>query len=392
MARWWRCAPLGTLYCRVNPDDVPDIIKKTIKNGDVIERLLYEMPGSIEGAAGQRIAAEKEIPFYHHQDPLVLGMNERINPTNIEDYIREGGYVGLTRALFEMNSEEIIDEVLRAGLRGRGGGGFSTGQKWKFCHDEESDTRYIICNADEGDPGAFMDRSLLEGNPHAVLEGMAISARAIGSSLGYIYIRAVYPLAIERLRIAIGQMREWGLLGDNILGSDFSFDITIKEGAGAFVCGEETALISSIEGNRGMPRSRPPFPAVKGLYGKPTNINNVETLGTIAHIITGGAEAYAARGTEKSKGTKIFSLVGQVNNTGLVEVPMGMTLRELIYEVGGGVKGGRALKAVQSGGPSGGCIPAHMMHLPIDYESLAQAGAIMGLGWPCRYGRDHLHG
>jgi NADH-quinone oxidoreductase subunit F len=372
--------PPGTLYCRVSPDDVPDIVNKTVESGDVIERLLYEMPGSIEGVAGQRIAAEKEIPFYRHQNPLVLGMNERINPTNIEDYIREGGYVGLTKVLFEMNPEQIIDEVLRSGLRGRGGGGFSTGQKWKFCHAEESDTRYIICNADEGDPGAFMDRSLLEGNPHAVLEGMAIGARAIGSSQGYIYIRAEYPLAIERLRIAIGQMREWGLLGDNILGSDFSFDIIIKEGAGAFVCGEETALIASIEGHRGMPMTRPPFPAVKGLYGKPTNINNVETWGSIAHIITGGAEMYAARGTEKSKGTKIFSLVGQVNNTGLVEVPMGMTLRELIYEVGGGIKGGRALKAVQSGGPSGGCIPAHMMHLPIDYESLAQAGAIMGSG------------
>ncbi len=372
--------PPGTLYCRVSPEDVSDIVEKTVECGDVIDKLLYEMPGAVEGAAGQRISAEKEIPFYHHQEPLVLGMNERIDPTNIEDYIREGGYAGLAIALFDMSPDQITEEVHRSGLRGRGGGGFSTGQKWKFCRAENSDTKYFICNADEGDPGAFMDRSLLEGNPHAVLEGMAIGARAIGSSLGYIYIRAEYPLAIERLRIAIGQMCECGLLGDNILGSDFSFDIVIKEGAGAFVCGEETALIASIEGHRGMPMARPPFPAVKGLFGKPTNINNVETLGSIPHIITAGADTYAARGTEKSKGTKIFSLVGQVNNTGLVEVPMGMPLRELIYEVGGGVKGGRTLKAVQSGGPSGGCIPAGMMHLPIDYESLAQAGAIMGSG------------
>ena len=372
--------PLGTLYCRVGPDDIPDIVGKTVENGEVIDRLLYEMPGGAADTAGRRISAEREIPFYLHQESVVLGMNSRINPAKIEDYIREGGYAGLARALFDMSPDQIIDEVLRSGLRGRGGGGFPTGQKWKFCRAEDSDVKYIICNADEGDPGAFMDRSLLEGNPNAVLEGMAIAARAIGSSQGYIYIRAEYPLAIERLRIAIDQMRRSGLLGENILGSDFSFDIVIKEGAGAFVCGEETALIASIEGRRGMPMSRPPFPAVKGLFGKPTNINNVETLGNVPHIITGGAETYASRGTEQSKGTKIFSLVGQVNNTGLIEVPMGMPLRDLVYEVGGGVQGGRALKAVQSGGPSGGCIPAHLMHLPIDYESLAQAGSIMGSG------------
>jgi NADH-quinone oxidoreductase subunit F len=372
--------PLGTLYSRVDPDDVPDIVEKSVARGEVIDRLLYEMPGGVAETAGRRISAEAEIPFYEHQERLVLGMNDRIDPTKIEDYIREGGYAGLAKALFEMTPDEIIDEAQRAGLRGRGGGGFPTGQKWKFCRAAEADKKYVICNADEGDPGAFMDRSLLEGNPHAVLEGMAIGARAIGAAQGYIYIRAEYPLAIERLRIAIEQMRERGLLGENILGSDFSFDIIIKEGAGAFVCGEETALIASIEGRRGMPMSRPPFPAVKGLYGKPTNINNVETWANVPHIVTGGAEAYAARGTETSKGTKILSLVGQVNNTGLVEVPMGMTLRQLVYEVGGGIKGGRALKAVQSGGPSGGCIPAHMMHLPIDYESLAQAGSIMGSG------------
>jgi NADH-quinone oxidoreductase subunit F len=372
--------PSKTLYCRVSPDDVPDIVEKTVARDEVIERLIYEMPGSLAKTAGPRISAEESIPFYQHQNRIVLGMNERIDPSKIEDYIREGGYAGLAKALFDMSPDQIIDEVLRAGLRGRGGGGFPTGQKWKFCRAAEGDIKYVICNADEGDPGAFMDRSLLEGNPHAVLEGMAIGARAIGSSRGYIYIRAEYPLAIERLRIAIDQMRAWGLLGENILGSDFSFDIVIKEGAGAFVCGEETALIASIEGRRGMPTARPPFPAVKGLFGKPTNINNVETWGNVPHIITGGAEAYAARGNERSKGTKIFSLVGQVNNTGLVEVPMGMTLRQLVYEIGGGVKDGRALKAVQSGGPSGGCIPAHMMHLPIDYDSLTEAGSIMGSG------------
>jgi NADH-quinone oxidoreductase subunit F len=372
--------PPGTLYCRVTAADIPDIVGKTVARGKVIERLLYEMPGVVPGMPGRRFSAEEAIPFYQHQMRLVLGMNDRIDPTRIEDYIREGGYAGLAKALFDMSPERIIDEVQRSGLRGRGGGGFPTGQKWKFCRDAKGDVKYVICNADEGDPGAFMDRSLLEGNPHSVLEGMAIGALAIGSSHGYIYIRAEYPLAIERLRIAIDQMRERGLLGENILGSGFSFDIIIKEGAGAFVCGEETALIASIEGRRGMPTARPPFPAVKGLFGKPTNINNVETWGNVAHIVTDGADAYAARGTERSKGTKIFSLVGKVNNTGLVEVPMGMPLRQLVYEIGGGVKDGRALKAVQSGGPSGGCIPANMMHLPIDYESLAQAGSIMGSG------------
>ncbi|UCH73319.1 MAG: FAD-dependent oxidoreductase [Rhodospirillales bacterium] len=372
--------PLGTLYCRVGPDDVAGIVEKTIARGEVIDRLLYEMPSALPGAAGQRIPGEEAIPFYQHQMRVVLGMNDRINPTKIDDYIREGGYAGLARALFELTPDQIIDEVQRSGLRGRGGGGFPTGQKWRFCRDADGDVKYVICNADEGDPGAFMDRSLLEGNPHAVLEGMAIGARAIGASKGYIYIRAEYPLAIERLRIAIGQMREMGLLGENILGSDFAFDIVIKEGAGAFVCGEETALIASIEGSRGMPVTRPPFPAVKGLFGKPTNINNVETWGNVPPIINDGGDRYAERGNESSKGTKIFSLVGQVNNTGLVEVPMGMTLRQLVYEIGGGIKGGRTLKAVQSGGPSGGCIPAHMMHLPIDYDSLTEAGSIMGSG------------
>jgi NADH-quinone oxidoreductase subunit F len=372
--------PHGTLYCRVERDDIPEIVHRTVAGGEVVERLTYQMPPAAGQKAGRRIADEEAIPFYQHQMRLVLGMNDRIDPTRIEDYIREGGYAGLASALFDMSPDRIIDEVDRAGLRGRGGGGFPTGRKWKLARAAEGEMKYVICNADEGDPGAFMDRSILEGNPHSVLEGMAVGARAIGAAQGYIYIRAEYPLAIERLRIAIDQMRAWGLLGEEILGSDFSFDIIIKEGAGAFVCGEETALIASIEGRRGMPTARPPFPAVRGLFGKPTNIGNVETWANVPHILTGGADAYAARGTEGSKGTKIFSLVGQVNNTGLVEVPMGMSLRELVYEVGGGIRGGRQLKAVQSGGPSGGCIPAHMMHLTIDYESLAEAGSIMGSG------------
>jgi NADH-quinone oxidoreductase subunit F len=372
--------PPGTLYCRVSPDDIPEIVNKTVVKGEVIERLLYEMPAGVGKKKGQRISAEADIPFYQHQMRIVLGMNDRINPSKVEDYILEGGYAGLAKALIDMTPEGVIEEVLNAGLLGRGGGGFPTGLKWKFCRAADGDTKYVICNADEGDPGAFMDRSILEGNPHSVLEGMAIGARAIGASHGYVYIRAEYPLAIERLRIAIDQMRGLGLLGENILGSDFSFDVIIKEGAGAFVCGEETALIASIEGRRGMPMARPPFPATKGLFGKPTNINNVETWANVPHIITDGADVYAARGTESSKGTKIFSLVGQVNNTGLVEVPMGMPLSQLIYEIGGGVKGGRALKAVQSGGPSGGCIPANLMHLPIDFKSLAEAGSIMGSG------------
>ncbi len=282
--------PEGTLYCKVKPEDIPDIVGKTIAHGELLDRLVYELPGTIPGLPGRRFSVEKTIPFYEHQMRLVLGMNDHIDPTKIEDYIREGGYAGFARALFDMTPDRIIDEVEASGLRGRGGGGFPTGRKWRFCRAAEGDEKYVICNADEGDPGAFMDRSLLEGNPHAVLEGMAIGAAAIGASHGYIYIRAEYPLAIERLRIAIGQARERGLLGDRILGSDFSFDILIKEGAGAFVCGEETALIASIEGRRGMPAARPPFPATKGLFGKPTNINNVETWGNVSRIVTEGGE------------------------------------------------------------------------------------------------------
>jgi NADH-quinone oxidoreductase subunit F len=371
--------PSEVLYCEVGAADVPAIVDRTVLGGEAIEELLYEVPGAA-GQPGRRVARSDEIPFYRHQERVVLGLNDRIDPTRLGDYIREDGYAAFARALFEMQPDQVVDEVIRSGLRGRGGGGFPTGRKWKLCREAAGDQKYVICNADEGDPGAFMDRSLLEGNPHAVLEGLCIGGYAIGAGEGYVYCRAEYPLAVERLRLGIEQLREAGLLGDDILGSGFSFDIQIKEGAGAFVCGEETALIASIEGQRGMPRPRPPYPAERGLYGRPTNINNVETWGAVPLIVRRGADWFASLGTEKSKGTKIFSLVGKVNNTGLVEVPMGMELRELVYGIGGGVKDGKTLKAVQTGGPSGGCIPAELMDLPIDYESLAEAGSIMGSG------------
>jgi (2Fe-2S) ferredoxin len=383
----------GTLYCRVSPDDIPDIVEKTIARGEVIDRLLYEMPSVVADTAGRRISAEEAIPFYQHQVRTVLGMNDRIDPSKIEDYIREGGYTGLSKALFEMSPDQIIDEVQRAGLRGRGGGGFPTGQKWKFCRNADGDTKYVICNADEGDPGAFMDRSLLEGNPHSVLEGMVIGARAIGASQGYIYIRAEYPLAIERLRIAIDQMREWGLLGGNILGSDFSFDIVIKEGAGAFVCGEETALIASIEGRRGMPMARPPFPADKGLFGKPTNINNVETWGNVPHIITGGAEAYARdtrNRTEQGDQDRLARRADQQHGPrrgadGDVTAPARLRGRWR----------GQGWSRTQSGAvgrPLGRLHPC-ADDAPADRLRVAPASRIdHGLGWPCRHGRDHLHG
>ncbi|MFO7895068.1 MAG: NADH-ubiquinone oxidoreductase-F iron-sulfur binding region domain-containing protein [Longimicrobiales bacterium] len=372
--------PRDILYCGVTAEDVPAIVDGTFGRGEVVERLLYEMPGAAPGQPGTRVTEAEQIPFYKHQQRVVLGLNDRIDPTRLDHYIREDGYAALARALFELRPDEVVEEITRSGLRGRGGGGFPTGRKWELCRAAPGDEKYVICNADEGDPGAFMDRSLLEGNPHAVLEGMSIGAYAIGARQGYVYCRAEYPLAIERLRIGIEQMREVGLLGDDVLGSGFSFDIQIKEGAGAFVCGEETALIASIEGERGMPRPRPPYPATHGLFGKPTNINNVESWGTVPLIVQRGADWFTSLGTEESKGTKIFSLVGKVNNTGLVEVPMGMELRELVYGIGGGVKDGKALKAVQTGGPSGGCIPVRLMDLPIDYESLAEAGSIMGSG------------
>ena len=319
------------------------------------------------------------LPVLKSQVRIALRNCGNIDPENIYHYVASGGYEGLRKAL-KIERQEVIDEVKRSGLRGRGGAGFPTGVKWQFCHDSPGTTKYIVCNADEGDPGAFMDRALLEGDPHAVLEGMLIGAYALGASEGYIYIRAEYPLAIQRLKVALKQMEECGLLGDNIMDSAFSFHIKIKEGAGAFVCGEETALMASIEGNRGMPRPRPPFPAQAGLWGKPTNINNVETWSNVSAILRRGADWYAGYGTEKSRGTKTFSLVGKVMRPGLIEVPMGITLREIIYEIGGGIPEGKAFRAVQTGGPSGGCLPASLLDSPVDYESLAEAGSIIGSG------------
>ena len=320
-----------------------------------------------------------DLPVLKPQVRIALRNCGNIDPADINQYIASGGYDGLAEAL-RMKQQQVIDEIKKSGLRGRGGAGFSTGLKWQFCHDAPGTRKYIICNADEGDPGAFMDRAVLEGDPHAVLEGMLIGAYAIGASEGYIYIRAEYPLAIQRLKVALEQMEKCGLLGDNIMGSGFNFHIKIKEGAGAFVCGEETAMMASIEGNRGMPRSRPPFPANSGLWGKPTNINNVETWANASAIMQKGADWYAGYGTEKSRGTKTFSLVGKVNQAGLIEVPMGISLREIIYGIGDGIQGGKEYKAVQTGGPSGGCLPASFLDSPVDYESLAAAGSIVGSG------------
>ena len=320
-----------------------------------------------------------ELPMLKPQIRIALRNCGHIDPENISHYIANGGYGGLVKAL-NMSPEEVIKEIKKSGLRGRGGAGFPTGLKWEFCRKSPGTVKYVICNADEGDPGAFMDRSLLEGDPHAVLEGLLIGAYAIGATEGYIYIRAEYPLAIERLKVALNQMADYGFVGDNILGSDFSFHITIKQGAGAFVCGEETALMASIEGKRGMPRPRPPFPAQAGLWGKPTNINNVETWGNVSAILQRGGEWFASYGSERSKGTKTFALAGKINRTGLIEVPMGISLRQIIYEIGGGIPDGKDFKAVQTGGPSGGALPANLLDLPVDYESLTQAGSIMGSG------------
>ena len=363
--------PEGTFYCQVKAEDVEEIVESHLFKGRIVERLLYHEPLTHES-----IPNYSEINFYKKQHRLVLENCGAINPEQIEEYIAVGGY----EALATMSPEDVIEEIKKSGLRGRGGGGFPTGMKWQFAKASVSDKKYVICNADEGDPGAFMDRSVLEGDPHKILEGMAVCGYAIGADEGYIYVRAEYPLAIKRLRIAIEQAEAMGLLGENIFGSGFSFKLHIKEGAGAFVCGEETALMASIEGKRGMPRPRPPFPAVAGLWGKPTNINNVETFGNVAAIITNGADWYAGFGTEKSKGTKVFALTGKINNTGLAEVPMGITMREIIYDIGGGINGGKKFKAVQIGGPSGGCLPESMLDLSIDYDSLTAAGAMMGSG------------
>jgi NADH-quinone oxidoreductase subunit F len=375
--------PEGVFYSRVQPKDVPEIVKETIENHRPIERLAYVHP-----ITNEKITHEHDIPFYARQTRLLLNQNGHLDPTSIDEYITLGGYQSYAKAL-TMTGDQIIDELVRSGLRGRGGAGFPTGIKWRTAQTEiarrkKLDAMYpggfVACNADEGDPGAYMDRSLMEGNPHRVIEGMMIGAYAIGARRGFVYIRAEYPLAVHHLDTALHQAREMGLLGENILGTGFNFDIEIRLGAGAFVCGEETALMSSIEGNRGEPRPRPPFPAVSGLWGQPTVLNNVKSWASAMVILDKGAEWYAAIGTEKSKGTMIFSLVGTVANTGLVEVPMGITLRELIFGIGGGIPNGKKFKAAQIGGPSGGCIPEQHLDTPIDYESLTSLGAIVGSG------------
>ncbi|MFQ5662531.1 MAG: NADH-ubiquinone oxidoreductase-F iron-sulfur binding region domain-containing protein [Terriglobia bacterium] len=367
--------PEGIFYNRVTPPDAADIVASISNGRRPVERLLYRDP-----VTGERVLREDEVPFYRRQRRILFANNGRIDPKQIEDYLRVGGYTALRRVLAALTPEQVVEGVKRSGLRGRGGAGFPTGVKWEVIRQQKATPKYIICNADEGDPGAFMDRSLLEGNPHSVLEGMMIGAYALGVGKGFIYVRAEYPLAVQHLRVAIAQAEEYGLLGDNILGSGLSFRVRLVQGAGAFVCGEETALIASVEGRVGEPQPRPPFPAEKGLWGKPTVINNVKTWASVPVIVNRGADWYTSIGTERSKGTMVFSLVGKINNTGLVEVPMGITLREMIYGIGGGIPNGNQLKAVQIGGPSGGCIPASLIDLPTDYEELTQAGSMMGSG------------
>ena len=367
--------PEASFYSLVKPEDVEEIVNEHLIKGRIVKRLLYA-----ETVENDSIKSINEVDFYKKQVRVALRNCGVINPENIDEYIAFDGYKALEKALTSMTPAEVIDTVKRSGLRGRGGGGFPTGTKWEFAAKSQADQKYVLCNADEGDPGAFMDRSVLEGDPHAVIEAMTIAAYAIGASQGYVYVRAEYPIAVKRLAIAISQAREYGLLGKNIMGTDFNFDLEIRLGAGAFVCGEETALIASIEGERGMPRPRPPFPAVKGLFGKPTLLNNVETYANIPQIINNGAEWFAAMGTEKSKGTKVFALGGKINNTGLVEIPMGTTMREVIFEIGGGIPNGKKYKAAQTGGPSGGCIPMEHIDVPIDYDNLIALGSMMGSG------------
>ncbi len=366
--------PENILYQRVQDEDVAEIVAQTIGGGEIIERLLYRAPGT-----DKPVIHESDIPFYQKQKRWLLGNNSRIDPNNIEDYIALGGYAVLGKAL-DMSPEAIIEEVKKAGLRGRGGGGFSTGQKWESCRQASGDLKYVICNCDEGDPGAFMDRSLMEGNPHSVLEGMLIGAYTIGAREGYIYVRNEYPLAVKNATIAIEQAEAYGLLGQNILGSGFDFTVRINRGGGAFICGESTALIASLEGKVGEPRAKYVHTSEKGLWERPTNLNNVETWANVPLIINKGADWYARTGTASSKGTKIFSLVGKINNTGLIEVPMGITLREIIYDIGGGIPGGKKFKAVQTGGPSGGCIPEKYLDLAVDFDELAKVGSMMGSG------------
>ena len=367
--------PEGTFYSRIKVDDVDEIVSEHLLKGRIVQHLIYK-----EKADEEQHSTLENIDFYRPQLRLALRNCGRIDPENIDEYIAFDGYRALGKALTEMTPQQVIDEVLKSGLRGRGGAGFPTGKKWQFAAASKADQKYMVCNADEGDPGAFMDRSVLEGDPHAVLEAMAIGGYSIGASVGYIYVRAEYPIAVKRLQIAIDQAREYGLLGEHIFGTDFNFDIFIRLGAGAFVCGEETALMHSIEGGRGEPKPKPPFPAVRGLFDKPTNINNVETLANIPQIILNGADWFTSIGTPKSTGTKVFALGGKINNTGLVEVPMGTKLRDIIYNIGGGIPNGKAFKAVQTGGPSGGCIPASQLDIPIEYDTLTAIGSMMGSG------------
>ena len=367
--------PDAAFYSMVKEEDIPEIVSEHLLKGRVVKRLLYQ-----ETVTPAGVKALIDTDFYKKQHRIALRNCGIINPESIEEYIGTGGYEALGKVLTEMTPDDVIQTLLDSGLRGRGGGGFPTGLKWKLAKQNDADQKYVCCNADEGDPGAFMDRSILEGDPHAVLEAMAIAGYAIGASQGYIYVRAEYPIAVERLKIAIQQARDMELLGKDIFGTGFNFDIDLRLGAGAFVCGEETALMTSIEGNRGEPRPRPPFPAQKGLFGKPTILNNVETYANIPQIILNGPEWFASMGTEKSKGTKVFALGGKINNTGLVEIPMGTTLREVIEEIGGGIPGGKKFKAAQTGGPSGGCIPAEHFDIPIDYDNLISIGSMMGSG------------
>ena len=367
--------PKNIFYQRVRVKDVPEIISETALKGEIIDRLLYSDPNT-----GQKIVSEHEVPFYKKQKRFVFGNNGYIDPTSIDDYLAVGGYAALAKVLSSMSPEGVISEVKKSGLRGRGGGGFPTGVKWESCRKAEGDTRYVICNADEGDPGAYMDRSLVEGNPHSVVEGMIIGAYAVGSHQGYVYVRYEYPLAVKNIELAIKQAEKYGLLGKNILGSGFNFSIRINRGGGAFVCGESSALMASLEGKPGEPRAKYVHTVEKGLWDKPTTLNNVETWANVPLIINKGAGWYAETGTDSSKGTKIFSLVGKVNNTGLVEVPMGITLREIIYDIGGGIPKGKRFKGVQTGGPSGGVIPESLLDLPVDFDELKKAGSMMGSG------------
>ncbi len=367
--------PEGSFYSQVQVDDIPEIVEEHLLKGRIVTRLLYD-----ETVTTDEIKSLNETNFYAKQERVALRNCGVIDPENIDEYIAYDGYQALAKCLTEYKPEDVINVIKESGLRGRGGGGFPTGLKWSFCAANDADQKYVVCNADEGDPGAFMDRSVLEGDPHCIIEAMAICGYAVGATEGYVYVRAEYPIAVNRLQIAIDQAKEYGLLGKNIFDSGFDFDLHIRLGAGAFVCGEETALMTSIEGNRGEPRPRPPFPAVKGLFGKPTVENNVETFANIPQIILKGADWFGSMGTEKSKGTKVFALGGKINNTGLVEVPMGTTLREVIDEIGGGIPNGKKFKAAQTGGPSGGCIPASLMDTPIDYDNLTAIGCMMGSG------------